>query len=105
MLAIVGCECHNGITMSQAVLREAGVSTWLTAPSYRGKQHGLAFVRSLPVPVVSLDKRLTLGDFLEHNSSYSVIVGYNETAGRFVNVGRGDMRSKAEAMELAKLFA
>lgn len=105
MLAIIGCECHNGITMSQSVLREAGVPSWLTTPSYRGKRAGLAFVASLATPVLSLDQKQTLQDFLEYNSSYSVIVAYNDTTARFVNVGRGDLRSKVEAIELAKLFA
>lgn len=104
MLAIVGCKCHNGVTMSQRVLHEAGVTNWLEVPSYRGREASLAFLDTLG-DVKDMTGKLSLRSFLQNSGSYSVIIGYNDTRGVWVNVGRGDLRSRMDGVAIAKAFA
>lgn len=104
MLAILGCMCHNGITSSQRVLQQAGIVNWLEVPTYQGKEKALAFADQLG-EARDLLGRETLRGFLEHNGAYSIIVGYNEHRKVWVNVGRGDMRSKLDGQAIAQAFA
>lgn len=103
MLAIVGCDCHNGITLSQHLLEREGVAGWLSVPSYRGKSEGKKFIAEYG-DIENADGQ-SLEHFIENVSSYSVIVGIKEEYGSWVNIGNGDVRSKTMAKQLIKLFA
>lgn len=110
MIALLVCSCANSEALARDALQQAEVDCWLSAPCYTGKDAGYKFLNGFGSCPDAYDHRegearRELADYISEASSYAVIVGYNPTHAGWIDIGRGDTRSRLKALALAKTFA
>lgn len=110
MIALLVCSCANSEALARDVLQQAEVDCWLSAPCYTGKDAGYKFLNGFGSCPDADDHRegearTELKDYLGKVSSYAVILGYDDEHAGWIDIGRGDVRSRLKALALAKTFA
>lgn len=110
MIALLVCSCANSEALARDVLQQAEVGCWLSAPCYTGKDAGYKFLNGFGSCPDAYDHRegearTELKTHIDNSGSYAVIVGYDDDHAGWIDIGRGDTRSRLKALALAKTFA
>lgn len=87
MLAVFGCKCKNAEPLARRVLQQAGILNYLSIPFYMGHKEAKKYVPL--IQTADETSKRTLLSYILSSSGYSVVVGWNDEALEWSEVGSG----------------
>ena len=103
MILCISCDCGGAEPLIRRALQESGYKNWLTEPIYRGKSE-----TSRVLEQVFGDRFFeinALKQYLKTSSSYAIVIGANDKQAIWADLGRGDIKSKMDAISIVDAFA
>lgn len=100
MITVLLCRCHNAEPIARKIMAKVHYKNWQTQPVIRGKSECLAYVSSLPENV----ETGSLYKFIEHSSSWSIILGEKNGIYKWSNAGDGSLQGRLDAEIIVEEF-
>ena len=100
MITVLLCRCANAEPIARKIMATAHYSNWQTQPVIKGKSECLAYVSSLPENV----NTGSLYNFIEHSSSWSIILGEKNGTYMWANAGDGSLQGRLDAELIVEKF-
>ena len=105
MLAIFACQCATSELKARRVLRDAKVKNYLGVRCYLGKNSINIGLEYMPEDVKSSVEWRALKELINSKSSYSVIVGWDQSNLRWSDIYDGRIESVVPGEQIAEYFA
>lgn len=100
MILACGCNCGSTENLIRNFLYRSGYKDWATMPIHKGKEASRRMLNGVP-PSDETDR---LDKFIGDNSSYAVILGYDDTHVRWADIAHGG-KDQSSAKVILDLFA
>lgn len=99
MLSCLACKCHNSEPIIRRVLRISHAPNWATHPIIRGKAECLSYLEGFSSPTIEALKK-----YIEQNSSWAVIIGYDEDRIDWAEVGHGGDKARLDGQVIVERY-
>ena len=93
MILTCACHCGGSESLVRNFLKSVGYQDWASIPIHKGKEKSLALLNHLP----PTDEKEMLRNFLNNNSKWAVIIGYNDQACKWSDIAHNGAKSRIEA--------
>lgn len=105
MIKLLTCNCGSAEPLVRQTLRSSGITTWLTEPIHKGKEHCLTVLSYFPEPYHELLAFKALQDHLSTTSSYAIIIGYDDSSFYWSDIHSNAPQEVIQAQSILERFA
>ena len=101
-MPIVACSCLCGGSNSliQTFLKKSGYQGWLSLDIPKGKEKSRRLLTTVPqFPEVQ-----ALDNYIQKNSKWAIILGYNENGCRWVDLSHATPTTKVDGQHIIETF-
>lgn len=99
-LVAVACTCNSSESLVRKHLRLNNCADFLRVPVVRGKDKSLSLLTTLP----QHEKLHDLRRYIEANSKFAIIIGYNDTQMGWADVASADPKHLIEVGVIVEHF-
>lgn len=100
MLKCLACRCHNSEPIIRRVLRISHHQGWAIEPIIRGKAECLSYLENF-------EENHTIGalkKYIEQNSSWAVILGFDGNRIDWAEVGHGGSKARLDGQIIVERY-
>lgn len=105
MLKLLMCNCSGTESLIRNVLNQAGVVSWMTYEVHKGKEHCQTILGYFPEKYHPLLSYRALTDYLDHQGTFAVIIGYDDNSFFWQDVHTNAPKDVFDAIAIVKRFA
>lgn len=106
MILLCSCTCGGVENLLKRVLKEAGITDWLSMPLHKGKDKTRRAIAALPEQIREKSETKAFLAHISHKSKYAAVFGYSEENDVVIwaDVARGSTKERIDAQNIAKLY-
>lgn len=99
-LAVCSCLCGGSESLIRNFLKNNGYPEWLSIKIYKNKDKSRLLLTTLPqYPEIQ-----ELDNFIQNNSKWAVVIGYNENGCRWVDLSHPKPTTKVDGQHIVETF-